>query len=160
MRIPPVVWAGAASLAQLALARGARPERASTSAATVIGMASAGLAVGAVLRFRIRGTTVDPMGVDRSRALVTDGVNAWTRNPMYVGLAGMLAAHAVYRRSPTGLLPVLGFVLAIDRWQIPAEEAALERIFGGEYDAYRRAVPRWVLRWAPTITIACRSVLS
>ncbi|AGF72052.1 hypothetical protein A605_05230 [Corynebacterium halotolerans YIM 70093 = DSM 44683] len=140
------MWAAGAGLTQLAMTRGARAARATTSAATVLGVASAGLAVGAVLRFRSRGTTVDPMDVDRAQALVTDGVNAWTRNPMYVGLAGMLAAHAVHRRSPAGLLPVLGFVLAIDRWQIPAEEAALERAFGGEYDAYRRAIPRWVLR--------------
>lgn len=140
------MWAAGAGLIQLTMTRGARSERASTSAATVLGVVSAGLAVSAVLRFRSRGTTVDPMDVDRAQALVTDGVNAWTRNPMYVGLAGMLAAHAVYRRSPAGLLPVLGFMLAIDRWQIPAEEAALERTFGGGYDAYRRAVPRWVLR--------------
>ena len=69
----------------------------------------------------------------------------------FTGRAALLAALGsvpvgIWDAGWTGLLPALGFVLTIGRWQIPAEEAALERTFGAEYDAYRRAVPRWVLR--------------
>lgn len=40
--------------------------------------------------------------------------------------------------------PVVGFVAAIDRLQIPAEEMALRARFSDDYDAYVRAVPRWL----------------
>ncbi len=39
---------------------------------------------------------------------------------------------------------VVGFVAAIARLQIPAEEAALRARFSDDYDAYVRAVPRWL----------------
>ncbi|MGD7002600.1 methyltransferase family protein [Corynebacterium halotolerans] len=143
MRIPPPVWAGAAGLAQLLLARGSRATRASTSTAVLLGAGAAGLGLGAVGQFRARGTTVDPVELDRSAALVTGGVFALTRNPMYLAVTGLLLAHAAHRRSLAALLPVAGFVLVIDRCQIPAEETALARIFGAEYGAYRRRVPRW-----------------
>lgn len=72
------------------------------------------------------------------------GPNAVSRNPMYVGLAGLLVAYAIDRRSLAALGPVAMFVLAIDRLQIPTEEAALRDLFGEDYEAYVRRVPRWL----------------
>ncbi len=75
--------------------------------------------------------------------LVTDGPFAHTRNPMYVGLTGILLGHAAARRSHVALLPIAGFLAVVDRLQISAEERALSATFGAEYDAYRARVPRW-----------------
>ncbi|MDO5635605.1 MAG: hypothetical protein Q4G34_12180 [Micrococcus sp.] len=36
------------------------------------------------------------------------------------------------------------FVVLIDRTQIPAEEKALRRRFGAEYDVYAARTPRWL----------------
>lgn len=146
MRLPPPVLAGIAGLTQLVLARRARPTVVSISAAAVLGSAAAGLGLQAVWGFHRQGTTINPENLNNSRALVTDGPNAWTRNPMYLAQAGILTSHAIYRRSAVGLLPVLGFLWAINRWQIPAEEAALRISFGADYETYVRRVPRWVLR--------------
>ena len=63
---------------------------------------------------------------------------------MYLALAGVLAAHATARRSATALLLVVGFVAYLDRWQVPAEEGALTRIFGPAYEHYRSTTPRWI----------------
>jgi protein-S-isoprenylcysteine O-methyltransferase Ste14 len=87
---------------------------------------------------------VDPFHPERTSTLVTTGPNSITRNPMYVGMAGLLVAHAVLRGKPVALLPVGGFVTIIDRWQIGAEEPALATHFGQEYDAYRARTPRWL----------------
>ena len=76
--------------------------------------------------------------------LVTTGANAVTRNPMYVGMAGLLVANALRRGSWTALLPVAAFTLVIDRVQIAAEEIALLAHFGADYEAYLAAVPRWI----------------
>jgi protein-S-isoprenylcysteine O-methyltransferase Ste14 len=98
----------------------------------------------AAQQFRARGTTVDPMHPERASALVTGGPFRITRNPMYVGLAGLLLAHAFLRGSPKALPPVAAFGLLMDRTQIPAEEAAMRSLFGNEYDDYRARVRRWL----------------
>lgn len=75
---------------------------------------------------------------------MTEGPNGLTRNPMYVGMAGILLAHAVTRKSVLALLPAGAFVLLIDRFQIPAEETALNAEFAAEFEEYKRDVPRWL----------------
>jgi protein-S-isoprenylcysteine O-methyltransferase Ste14 len=97
-----------------------------------------------VSRFRRDHTTVEPFDPSKTSALVTDGPNALTRNPMYVGMAGLLTAHALFRGGWLTLLPVAGFVAVIDRFQIRPEEAALQELFGEDYAAYCRSTRRWV----------------
>ena len=65
---------------------------------------------------------------------------------MYIGLAGLLAANAIWRGSWGALAPVAGFALLIDRLQIEAEESALLEKFGAQYEAYRAGSPRWLNR--------------
>jgi protein-S-isoprenylcysteine O-methyltransferase Ste14 len=86
------------------------------------------------------------MEPSKATTLVTTGANRLTRNPMYLGLAGILTAHAVARGSWAASLPVGAFVAVMDRVQVPAEEAALEERFGEDYRAYVADVPRWVDR--------------
>ena len=76
---------------------------------------------------------------------------------MYVGMAGLLAAHALWRRSWTALIPVAVFVALIDRLQIQAEESALAVTFGAEYEAYRAASPRWLDRRSFSMLITPQS---
>jgi protein-S-isoprenylcysteine O-methyltransferase Ste14 len=63
---------------------------------------------------------------------------------MYVGMAGLLLAHAVARGSWGVFLPVLGFIAVIDRVQIPAEEAAMAELLCRDYTDYAGRVPRWL----------------
>ena len=104
------------------------------------------LAAAAAGQFRRQDTTVDPVHPSRASVLVTTGANSITRNPMYVGLTGLLVAHAVWHGSWRALVPVAGFVALIDRLQIQAEESALAEKFGTSYAAYRAATPRWLDR--------------
>lgn len=91
-------------------------------------------------------TTLDARDPARATALVTTGVFSYTRNPLYLGLTGLLVAHALWLGSRRALVPAGAFVLAIDQLQIPAEEAALVEKFGKAYRAYTARVPRWLLR--------------
>jgi protein-S-isoprenylcysteine O-methyltransferase Ste14 len=151
MRPPPALLASAAGLAQRALTKGApAPSAARAIVAAAITAASMGLAAASGREFRARGTTVEPFDPSRATVLVTTGVNAVTRNPMYVGMAGVLVANAIRRGSWTALLPVAVFTVVIDRLQIAAEERALAASFGAEYDAYRASVPRWLGRRSVT----------
>lgn len=145
MRIPPPVLALAAAVVQRALTRGAPPPSAVRTAAAVTAAAVSGLVAAAAARqFARAGTTLDPSDPTRVSVLVTTGANSVTRNPMYVGLSGLLLAYAILRGSWTALLPVAAFVVVIDRLQIPSEEAALSARFGRDYDDYRQRAPRWL----------------
>lgn len=145
MRVPPPLVAVAAALAQRALTGAtAKPTAGRAGLATAVGVASMSLAGAAASQFRRRGTTVDPIHPDHVSVLVTTGPNSISRNPMYVGMAGLLTANAMWRGSWAALVPVAGFVVLIDRFQIDAEESALLEKFGTEYESYRAASPRWI----------------
>ncbi|MGZ4476843.1 MAG: methyltransferase family protein, partial [Nocardioides sp.] len=84
-RPPPPALAILAALAQRALTRGAtRPTPARAAAAASTAAVSGALAAAAARQFRSRGTTLDPFDPARASVLVTTGVNAVTRNPMYL----------------------------------------------------------------------------
>ena len=99
MRVPPPLVAVAAALAQRALTGAtAKPTASRAGLATAVGVASMSLAGAAASQFRRRGTTVDPIHPDQVSVLVTTGPNSISRNPMYVGMAGLLTANAVLER--------------------------------------------------------------
>lgn len=143
MRIPPAGLFILAACGQRVLAGRLSTPRALLPALPLVA-ASAAVGAGGVREFLRARTTIDPVKVNGASTLVTGGALGLTRNPMYLALAGLLTAHAAARRSVVALLPVAGFVWAIGRWQIPAEEAALTSRFGAAYREYARRVPRWI----------------
>jgi protein-S-isoprenylcysteine O-methyltransferase Ste14 len=97
-----------------------------------------------LLAFRRSRTTVNPMKPSKTSVLVTGGIFRFTRNPMYLGLAFLLAAWAVHLSM---LWPFVGpvlFVIYIDRFQIGPEERVMESKFGDEYARYSGRVRRWL----------------
>lgn len=97
-----------------------------------------------LLAFRQSRTTVNPLHPEKSSALVTHGIYRITRNPMYCGMASFLLAWAAYLQSPLSVIGVLAFIGYITRFQIKPEERMLEKLFGGEFTAYRQRVRRWL----------------
>lgn len=94
------------------------------------------------LQFKRAGTATSPRRW--ASTLVTDGVFAVSRNPMYTGMVLCLLGVAVLFGTLAPLLvpPVVGWVLSV-RF-IRGEEEDLRRLFGEQYDAYQRRVRRWV----------------
>lgn len=87
-------------------------------------------------------TTVSPYGSPTS--LVTSGPFRISRNPMYLGMAAMLLGIAILMGSlVTFAFPII-FVMIIETQLIPDEEKNLEKIFGKEYDDYKRKVRQWI----------------
>jgi len=97
----------------------------------------------ALVHFLRRRTTVNPLKPESASALVTGGIYRLTRNPMYLGLATLLLAWAIYLGNLAALAGVPLFILYMNRFQIAPEERALEARFGAEYIAYRARVRRW-----------------
>lgn len=80
--------------------------------------------------------------------LVTTGVYARTRNPMYLGHQVFLAGLALVTRSPLAALLLAGHLPWYDA-RARHDEQAMARRFGAEYERYRRRVPRWLPRLLP-----------
>lgn len=152
-RIPPPVWALTTGLAMWALHRGAplavlvpRPWN-RLGALAVAGVIA--IVATAMLQFRRASTTVNPLAPEQASALVTSGIYAHTRNPMYLGLCTALAGVATLFGSASPWLVLPAFVLAITRLQIAPEERVLARLFGAPYLEYCARVGRWLGRGRP-----------
>lgn len=143
--IPPVAMA-AAVVTQRLSPKGRKARRLRLAAAVALAAGSGTLLLATLGAFARRGTSLDPTAPEKASVLVTGGSNGISRNPMYVGMAGLLLAHAVARGSWQAWLPVGGFVLAMDRFQVMREEQALRGRFGGEYLQYCARTPRWLDR--------------
>jgi protein-S-isoprenylcysteine O-methyltransferase Ste14 len=141
---PPVVLAACAALVWLtAPAAGPRGELrvALTALVAVTGFL---VEAAAGMRFVQAGTTVNPMRPERSSALVTTGLHAWSRNPMYVGQLLLLAAWALWRGGALSPLWLVAYAAYVTRFQIIPEERVLSATFGADYGAYRARVRRWL----------------
>ncbi|MCF3974644.1 methyltransferase family protein [Paracoccus salsus] len=97
-------------------------------------------AAAALLRRR---TTVDPHG--QPRALVTGGIFARSRNPIYLGDAVILTGLCLIFDAPLAA-PILvpGFVAIISRRFIAVEERRLAAAFGTGFADYRSRTRRWI----------------
>lgn len=76
--------------------------------------------------------------------LVTSGIYSATRNPMYLGMAVILAGLAVYLGNVVALFGLLLFVAIITRVQIIPEEQILSAKFGAPFEVYASRVRRWI----------------
>ena len=77
-------------------------------------------------------------------ALVTTGVYAFSRNPMYLGMALVLLGTAVTVGAATALVVPPLFIVIIEWRYIRAEEVLLREIFPDDYPAYCARVRRWL----------------
>lgn len=88
------------------------------------------------------GTNVNPLRP--ALALATDGIYAWTRNPMYVGGAPLMIGLAiVFALDWLPLLMVPAFFV-LHFGIVRREEQYLEQKFGDAFRRYKARVPRYV----------------
>ena len=98
----------------------------------------------ALLAFKRQQTTSNPMTPEKSSRLVVTGIYHLTRNPMYVSFLFALIGWACFLANLFAPIGCLVFVWYMNRFQIPFEEQALERLFGAEYISYKSQVRRWL----------------
>jgi protein-S-isoprenylcysteine O-methyltransferase Ste14 len=147
LRIPPPVVGLALAAAMWAVTHATPmvrlPQLVRLLVAAAVAALGIAVAVGGVISFRRAKTTVNPLKPERSAALVATGVYSFTRNPMYLGMALVLVAWAVYLSSIWSLSGPVLFVLYITAFQIVPEERVLAELFGAQYAEYKTRVRRW-----------------
>lgn len=112
--------------------------------AALFALSGLSLDVFCLLAFRKAKTTPSPLAPSKSTSIVQTGPYAFTRNPMYLGLALVLIGLCIYLANPLALLAVIVFVAYITRFQIIPEERLLLGKFGAPYADYIRSVRRWI----------------
>jgi protein-S-isoprenylcysteine O-methyltransferase Ste14 len=85
-----------------------------------------------------------PAPIDPPKELVVSGPYNYVRNPMYVGIALILAGYFLWFEFWSllvyGVVICLGFHSFVSLY----EEPNLKKRFGAAYEGYLRRVPRWI----------------
>ena len=77
-------------------------------------------------------------------AIVTTGVFAWSRNPIYLADALIIAGFALRWHAYPSLVLVPLFMVFVNARFVRGEEARLAAAFAEEFGAYARKVRRWL----------------
>lgn len=105
----------------------------------LVGMLLIGAAVGV---FRKSGE--DPQPWTATGRIIDTGLYAYTRNPMYLGMAILMLGLALAIGSVMGILMVPIAIGIVGSTVIAREEAYLTGKFEGAYRAYMERVRRWL----------------
>ena len=104
------------------------------------------MVVVAVYQFWRHKTTVNPVKLGETRALITDGIFSWSRNPIYLADVLILLAWVIWLGNWLALILIPTFVLLITRLQILPEERMLAEKFPLEFRQYTARTGRWLGR--------------
>lgn len=109
--------------------------------AVLLVIAAGMLMISAFVRFRRAGTRAEPWLP--STSIVMDGIYAFTRNPMYGGMALLYSSIAMALDSVIALLFLFPLLIVVHYGVVLREERYLEQKFGHPYRQYRQKVRRW-----------------
>jgi protein-S-isoprenylcysteine O-methyltransferase Ste14 len=101
------------------------------------------IGISAIISFKKHKTTVNPTKPETSSTVVSSGIYAISRNPMYLAMLISLISLAYYLQHVASLPVILIFVAYMTRFQIIPEEKMLTKIFGQQYIDYQAKVRRW-----------------
>jgi protein-S-isoprenylcysteine O-methyltransferase Ste14 len=91
--------------------------------------------------FKMVGTNIKTF--DAPQKLVTSGLFARSRNPMYLGFALCAVGFGTALGTVTPLCIAAIFCVILDSWYVRFEETIMQDTFGAEYEQYRARVRRW-----------------
>ncbi|MGB8634827.1 MAG: isoprenylcysteine carboxylmethyltransferase family protein [Rhodanobacteraceae bacterium] len=146
VRVPPWAWFLLSLLAGMGLQRIVPLEFPALPASSMIGWVV--VAMGMVLlawaerQFASHSTSHDHRAVASS--LITTGPFQYSRNPVYLGLAILLAGFALALNTPWLVFFAPLAMLVMQFHVVPKEEACMEKLFPHAYPRYRQSVRRWL----------------
>lgn len=102
----------------------------------------AGVVTAAFIQFSNSGINIKP--TQPTANIITDGIYAYTRNPMYLGLTLGYIGLMILCDLVWGLLLSVPLILIIRHYAIAREESYLQEKFGEDYEEYKDTVRRWI----------------
>lgn len=82
--------------------------------------------------------------VHTSNILITNGLFALSRNPLYASELLIVTGVAIILGSLSAFAAPVVYLVIVGGFVIPFEEGQLRRKFGLKYEAYMRSVRRWI----------------
>ena len=107
----------------------------------VLGISGFAVMMWGWLLFQKYETAVGPTA--DNQFLVTAGVYRISRNPMYLGMVGILVALAIFVGSLPFYVVAIVYFFIINNVFCPYEEKKLISTFGDKYLSYKNSVRRW-----------------
>ena len=104
----------------------------------------AGIIGVAAIAFKKAKTTLNPTTPEQTSQLVSAGIFALSRNPMYIGFLLWVAGGVIYFGNFFNIVWLPVFVVLANKLYIIPEERALMRLFGTSYTQYQQKVGRWL----------------
>jgi len=105
-------------------------------------LASALIEISCWRSFKAADTPFRP--VSPATAIVNSGLYRVSRNPMYVGMAGLLAGVGIMLGSYVFIAAVVIFIVIVHFGVVMSEERYLEALHGEAYRRYKQSVRRWL----------------
>ncbi len=144
--VPPPLWAlallGAGYALSLAPGFNALAPMPTRPLGAIVLLAALAVLLTAMAQFLLARTQLLPTS-ETNNALVTSGVFALTRNPMYLALSIVHIGLAALLDAPIALFALLA-ILPVMHWGVVLrEEAYLEAKFGDDYRRYMQATRRY-----------------
>ena len=102
------------------------------------------VAIVALWQFKRHQTTVHPQKLADAQTVVSSGLYAYSRNPMYLAMLIAVLGFAIWLENIVNIVWVLCFFAYITRFQIVPEERILAEKFGTPYQEYKANVRRWL----------------
>jgi protein-S-isoprenylcysteine O-methyltransferase Ste14 len=90
-----------------------------------------------------------PAPIAPTKTLVVKGLHRFVRNPMYIGVALVIAGQAWLFHSRHIAIYLACVLMIVHLFVLFYEEPTLRKQFGEEYDLYRARVPRWIPKIGP-----------
>lgn len=109
----------------------------------VLAIAAVLVVIVAIRQFLKARTTINPLFPGRAAVLVSGGIYAYSRNPMYLAMLMLLLAWGLWLGNAFNTLVAALFVAYMNRFQIGPEEEVLSRTFGRQFQKYCTEVRRW-----------------
>ena len=130
----------------IARATATAPSPPAALAAFALALGAAGAVLYGVCAVDFARAAGTPAPIDPPKELVARGPYRFSRNPMYVAVLAVIAAQALWQRSPALAGYAAAIAGAFHLFVVFYEEPTLARLFGDAYARYRARVPRWLGR--------------
>lgn len=108
----------------------------------IIALVGMGIEIVTARAMTAAGTTTKPFMPPK--ALVTSGPFRFSRNPFYLGIMLFFGGLMLMLSMDWLVLVLPLYWLALDRFVVPHEEAALAKAFGPDWQSYAARVRRWL----------------
>ncbi len=149
LKVPPLaivlICAGVMYLCAIIVAHEfAIPTGIRVALAVVAATIAAVILTAALMTFRRHQTTMNPLNPNNTSNLVTSGIYAYSRNPMYLSMFIILLGWGFFLGQLSAAFGLALYVVAITRLQIQPEERILKRKFGSAYTNFLNSSYRWL----------------